>query len=58
MRRRKIGEVAGYKCTRLSLMGYLHNFDEEQDPDKNPHQSERSDPDLHRSESRIRIRIK
>jgi hypothetical protein len=41
----------------MPMVADMHHFDEELEPDKIPHQSERSDPDLHRSESRIRIRI-
>ncbi len=34
----------------MSVVADLHHFDEEQDPNPDPHQSKRSDPDPHKNE--------
>jgi hypothetical protein len=34
------------------LVAALHHFDEEQDPDPDPHQSNKSDPNPHQSEKK------
>ncbi len=33
----------------MPVVSHLHHCDEEQDPDPEPHQSDRSDPDPHHS---------
>ncbi len=37
------------------MVAGLHHFDDEQDPDSVPHQSEKSDPDPHQSEFKANL---